>query len=86
METKQSKILDRHKIINSSNKPLMEFLACDVRVLLLDLLKTRTAMIPVDNKQELITIYYVLTAIDIIDNFKVRNENWEQLEGIFRKL
>lgn len=43
-------------------------------------------MIPVDNKQELITIYYVLTAIDIIDNFKVRNENWEQLEGIFRKL
>lgn len=64
----------------------MQFLACDVRGLLVDLLSTRTAMIPVENKQELITIYYVLTAIDIIDNFKVRNEDWEQLEGIFRKL
>lgn len=30
-------------------------------------------MIPLDNKQELITIYFIINAIDIIDNFKERH-------------
>lgn len=36
-------------------------------------------MIPLDNKQELITIYFIINAVDIIDNFKERHENWESL-------
>lgn len=50
------------------------------------LLKTRTSLIPFDNRLSLITIYFIINAIDIIDNFKERHENWEQLESMFRKM
>jgi hypothetical protein len=32
-----------------------------------------------------ITIYYILTAIEIVENFKEKQERWEELEAYFRE-
>ncbi len=58
----------------------------DVRELLIKLLMTRTSLMPVDDRKFMVTIYFILNAIDVIDHFKERHEKWEELEGFFRQM
>ena len=41
-------------------------------------------MITIDDKKQLTTLNYILTAIEIIDNFYEKQEQWEKLEAYFR--
>ena len=43
-------------------------------------------MIDLDNKHELTTINYIMTALEVVDSFREMQENWEDLEGYFREI
>jgi hypothetical protein len=79
METKQSKIADRHKIIEEAKKPLDVFMRQSVKPKLLSLLKTRNTWIDINDRKTLTTLNFILSALDIIDNFETKKEEWEQL-------
>jgi hypothetical protein len=53
---------------------------------LVELLETKTSWIQINNQKELVMLYFIISAIDIIDNFKERHEKWEELEGFFRQM
>jgi hypothetical protein len=50
------------------------------------LLEARKSWIGLVDKKALTTLNYILTAIDIIENFKEKQEKWEELEGYFREM
>ena len=52
----------------------------------MELLETKTSWIPINDQKTLVTLYFIISAIDIIDNFRERHEKWEELEGFFRQM
>lgn len=52
----------------------------------MELLETKTSWIPINDQKSLVTLYFIISAIDIIDNFRERHERWEELEGFFRQM
>mgnify|MGYP000947757796 CR=1 FL=1 len=86
METKQSKIADRHRIIEFSKGQLLDFLKYEVKEHLIALLRNRSVWIDLDDKKQMVTLYFILNAIEVIDNFREKNEKWEELEGFFRQM
>ncbi len=65
---------------------MIDFLADEVRKSLVELLETKTTWIPINDQKTFVTLYFIISAIDIIDNFRERHEKWEELEGFFRQM